>query len=380
MKQTWCTAPMAVHARVVVAAVLLLLVGCKDHPVALTFAAPSIVVDTEGGTVLPAVAAQGEKGPVPLEGVVTYLVNPPTVAEVVNGVVKGIRNGKATISAIVVRPQVQPATLAVVVQIVDRVRLTCPVVPCLARMGDVLELSAEAVGLGAALTVPLTWTVDHPELASVDAGKVTAIAAGVIVVKASSGKVFGEISLELRPLVNAIHVFCPEPFVVATGHRGTVAAPPLTGCLLAKRGSMTLGVEVIAGGKVTTLEPVEWTVSDPRVVTISSVGEIVGLDLGLTLVRVSVSGVVAEMPIEVRSSLGKSGVPVCSQLPDAYSHALAFSYSSKNTDGAAAGGTVDYQCQQPTAQSCLAAAVNSAGDLITDGVLAAAAGRCCCRR
>ena len=130
---------MAVHARVVVAAVLLLLVGCKDHPVALTFAAPSIVVDTEGGTVLPAVAAQGEKGPVPLEGVVTYLVNPPTVAEVVNGVVKGIRNGKATISAIVVRPQVQPATLDVVVQIVDRVRLTCPVVPCLARMGDVLE-------------------------------------------------------------------------------------------------------------------------------------------------------------------------------------------------------------------------------------------------
>jgi len=377
-------APVSLLCRISIVAIVATVAsvaGCSDSAQSLTFATPSIVVDAEAGTALPALTAQGKKGPVPLEGAVTYSIEPAAIADVVNGRVVPAKNGKATVTARVADPAIAPATLAVVVQLIDRLRITCPVTPCVARTGDSVALSAEVTGLGAPVDIPVTWTVDKPELATIEGSTIKAIAAGTVVVKATAGTVTSEQPVVIRAPVRAVRLFCLDPFVVSSAERGAAATAPLSACHLKNGQPTRLDVEVLVGGVPSPGEEVEWSATDTRVAVVTA-GEVRGMAPGLTLVRATVDGVTAEMAVEVAADERKRKAPVvCSEDPGSYRHEAAYTTAATvAADGTAiAGITTAFRCDTPDAQGCLDTTIKSIGAWLTPGATTAAAKHCCCR-
>lgn len=376
-------APVSLMCRLALVAIVATVAGvaaCADSAQSLAFATPSIVVDAEGGTALPALTAQGKKGPVPLEGAVTYTVEPAAIADVVNGRVVPAKNGKATVTARLADPAVAPATLAVVVQLIDRLRITCPVTPCVARTGDTVALTAEVTGLGAPVDLPVTWTVDKPELATIEGSTIKAIAAGTVVVKATAGTVTSEQSVAIRAPVRAVRLFCLDPFVVSSAERGATAAAPLLACHLKNGLPTRLDVEVLVGDTPSPGEAVEWNVTDTRVAVVTA-GEVRGMAPGLTLVRATVDGVTAEMAVEVAADDRKRKGVVCGEDTNSWRHDVSFTTAATTAaDGSAvAGVTTAFRCEAPDAQGCLDTTIKSIGAWLSPGATTAAAKHCCCR-
>ncbi len=371
---------LALVAIVAIVATVAGVAGCADSAQSLAFATPSIVVDAEAGTALPVLTAQGKKGPVPLEGAVTYTVEPAAVAEVVNGRVVPAKNGKATVTAHVADPAVAPATLAVVVQLIDRLRITCPVTPCVARTGDTVALAAEVTGLGAPVDVPVTWTVDKPELATIDGSTIKAIAAGTVVVKATAGSVTSEQPIAIRAPVRAVRLFCLDPFVVSSAERGTAPTAPLLACHLKNGLPTRIDVEVLVGDTPSDGEEVEWSASDSRVAVVTA-GEVRGMAPGLTLVRATIDGVTAEMAVEVAADDRKRKSVVCGEDTNTWRHDVSFTAAATiAADGTAvAGVTTAFRCEAPDAQGCLDTTIKSIGAWLSPGATTAAAKHCCCR-
>jgi hypothetical protein len=167
------------------------------------------------------------------------------------------------------------------------------------------EEAAEITGLGAPVDVPVTWTVDKPELATIDGSTIKAVAAGTVVVKATAGSVTSEQPIAIRAPVRAVRLFCLDPFVVSSAERGTAPTAPLLACHLKNGLPTRIDVEVLVGDTPSDGEEVEWSASDTRVAVVTA-GEVRGMAPGLTLVRATVDGVT---PCGDSSSSSRGGAP-----------------------------------------------------------------------
>jgi hypothetical protein len=161
-----------------------------------------------------------------------------------------------------------------------------PLADTAAAIGDTLHLTARVADLHGA-TVPgaaISWSSDSAEVAVVNAdGSVIARGPGTTTIFAAAGSKLARARVTVRQRVADARIGGDSVARVAVGERRRLREEPLD-----------------ARGHLVARRPALWRVADSSVAKVDSAGEIAGVAPGRTTVTVSVDGVSAQLPVEVR--------------------------------------------------------------------------------
>lgn len=363
-----------------------LAVGCaKPTSIAFSPAAP-IVIDNELAAPLPAVVGLKEDGtPVDSPPAATFSVEPEGIVTIEAGKLAPLKNGRAKLVA--TAEGLPPASVDVLVQVIDDVKITCPD-KCTAHVGETVPLTAAASGLGVAVTDGLTWQSSDPAKATVDAtGKLTAVAAGEVLVTARIGKKSAEQKVLIRPAVDELRLICPWPPLFVRHKLGSAPDSLDRSCDVMEGDSVTLRAMVMSAGAPVEGETIEWKSSDPSVRVIN--GVVTGDRVGGSVIEVRAAGLVVELPVSVQKPKKKSE---CAS-PESFATQTPVTMKLTTPSDATWESNTALRCQDENAQQCIQRAVAEitasarvipldAAGLESFGTISleASARRCCCRQ
>lgn len=311
--------------------------GC-DKPAKVIFEpSDEIVIDSTAGADLPMVVVKTKGGKTVTKGVVpTLTIDPEGVVSLEGGKLTPLKNGSAKLNAAV--PGLPGASVDVKVNVVENVRLTCPM-PCAVGVGSRLLINAQVDGLGSPVDKVLEWKSTKPDVATVEAATVTGVASGTATITASAGGKTSSIDVVVLPALDELRLYCPNPAFVVVERKNAPPAdtrPPQ--CLITQGGSARLLVQGAKGAEVFS-PPVTWQSSSTSSLLIID-GEISARDVGFASVSAIVGDLKAEMPIQVVS--GK--VERCSD---------PIGYGIEANATLASGTQFGFMCASPSAAQCV---------------------------
>jgi hypothetical protein len=160
-----------------------------------------------------------------------------------------------------------------------------PAVDTVTALGDTLHMAATVTDKhGTAIVgVETRWTVDHPEVASINPdGTLIARSPGSASVLVTVGTLLARSTIVVDPKSAFVHVASDSAVTIPEGTARAVSA----------RATDARG-HVLAG------RPVRWHSADTTVVGIDSIGNLVGDGAGHTTVTATIDGVSADAPVTV---------------------------------------------------------------------------------
>jgi adhesin/invasin len=160
-----------------------------------------------------------------------------------------------------------------------------PAVDTLTAIGDTLHMAATVTDKhGTAIVgVETKWTVDHPDIASVNPdGTLIAQSPGAATVLVTVGSLVARSTVVVRPVSAYVHVASDSAVTIPEGTARTISARSTD-----------------ARGHVLTGRAVRWRSADTTVVGVDSTGALVGIGAGHTTVTAIMDGVLAEAPVTV---------------------------------------------------------------------------------
>jgi hypothetical protein len=355
-----------------------------------------IVVEDDKGAKLPQLVAldkdgnqlEPEKTPA-----VTYTTDPLgfITVETSSGRLLPQKNGETKLRA--TAEGLPPVDLAVKVNVVDDIKVTCPV-SCDLHVGDNVKLDVVATGLGERIANGIIFSSSDPTTATVDdQGTVKAIAAGPVVITAKLGKKQTDAKLEVKHAIDELRVFCPWPplgvVVKKGGGEGQLNAGDRA-CEVLEGEDMKLEAQALSKGTPVEGERLEWKSSDPSVRVVANV--VTGDKMGGSMIEVHAGDLVAEMPVSVVSAKSTGlGHGHCAEGESAYQDRFDIALTWKNARGEN-DEKFEYRCASTAGKRCLdeaAAEIARAVDkLPLEGKaasdfgaasLSTRAARCCCR-
>ncbi len=316
------------------------LMGC-DKPSKVIFEpGDDITITTPQGADLPAVLVKSKGGKLVSKGVTpTITVAPDGIVSLDGGKLTPVKSGKATLTASV--PELKPATLEVVVDVVDDVKLNCPN-PCTVGVGNRVLINASVHGLGAPVDKPLEWKSLKPDIATVDAATVTGVASGKTTITATAGGKTASLEVTVLPALDELRLYCPTPAYVLVEKRN---APPAANrpppCQVTQGGSAKLLLHGAKGVEV-VVPPATWSSSSTGSLLVID-GEINARDLGFASVAAVVGDLKVEMPIQVQSGRVQ-------QCTDPIGYGIEAAATLAN------GTNHTFMCASPSAADCIKSA------------------------
>lgn len=210
-----------------------------------------------------------------------------TIVTVVDGKIKGLKEGQATVKVKVKDKDIE-ASILVKVEPKPVVYPTSVIIsgnPFQAKVGEIVQLTANV--LPATASQEVEWSSSNTNVATVDAtGKVTFVGIGEVTITATS-KVKNEIKGEIN-----VTVLAPDPTEIVVTTESGVNTVHLYG-----------SVKMIASvNPDLAVKTVQWSVSDTSKATISSSGELIALAVGkVTVTATSTvnSSIKGTMEIEI---------------------------------------------------------------------------------
>lgn len=346
--------------------------GC-DKPSKVVFdPSDDITLTTPEGADLPAVIVKTKSGKTVSKGMTpTITVAPEGIVSLDGGKLTPVKSGKATLTAAV--PELKPATLDVVVDVVDDVKLNCPN-PCTVGVGNRVLINASVHGLGAPVDKPLEWKSSKPNVATVDAATVTGVASGTTTITATAGGKTASIDVTVLPALDELRLYCPNPaYVLVEKKNAPPAADRPPPCQVTQGGNVKLLLHGAKGIEV-VVPPATWSSSSTGSLLVID-GEISARDLGFASVSAVVGDLKVEMPVQVQS--GK--VEQCTD---------PIGYGIESTMTLANASTHAFMCASPSAAECVksaAAEVDKAQappelmPTVQQHAMSEHARRCCCK-
>ena len=261
------------------AAVLAVLIGACAKPASIVFEPPQpITIDDGKGAPAPKIVVQDEDGKAMTDATA------PQVTFAPDGVVKlegdqltPLKNGKTTLMAMI--DDGPTAKLAIAVNVVDSVTLTCPE-PCTLKVGASHKPIAAATGLGLPLSGPFEWSSTAPTIADYDAAKglITGKAKGGAIITAKLGLKSATIEVNVEPNVDELRLYCPwPPFAVVHKAGQPPPAESSVSCETIVGETVRLRGEAWGGGKLQQDTELLWTASNVAV-TVAK-GEVTGVQI-----------------------------------------------------------------------------------------------------
>lgn len=204
----------------------------------------------------------------------------PAVATVdKSGLVTALTEGVVTITASV---QQQSASTTIIVQIPGALVVVDPAAAVLDR-GATLQLAATVLDAdGNVLDRPVTFTSEDPAVATVDAtGLVTGVSVGEATIMATADELFGAAIVTVEEPVFSIEL-TQDTATLSPTETIQLAATPRDGT-----------------GRALN-RPVQWSTSDPAVVTVDATGKVTAVGLGNARVTASAGGKQGQVDIVVQ--------------------------------------------------------------------------------
>lgn len=205
-----------------------------------------------------------------------------------DGTITPLALGVTTITA-TLRDQTASAQLTVTPAGDPVVSLTLTPSPANVEIGSTLQMSLNAVlqsGQQLDVTGGAQWSVSDPTLASVDAGVVTGLAAGVVVVNATYGEQVQSAGVTVR-----------EPIRL-----GAIELSATTLSLdLAGTQQLTATGVLTDGNRMDVTSMVTWTSSNPAIASVSATGLVTGVAIGNASITAMMNNVTAAASVTVQS-------------------------------------------------------------------------------
>jgi hypothetical protein len=160
-----------------------------------------------------------------------------------------------------------------------------PAVDTITSLGDTIHLAATVTDKhGTAIVgVATKWTVDHPEVASVNPdGTLIAESPGSATVLVTVGALMARSTIVVHPTSAYVHIASDSAVTIPEGTARAVSARATD-----------------ARGHVLSGRAVHWRSTDTTVVSIDSAGDLVGAGTGHTTVTATIDGASADAPVTV---------------------------------------------------------------------------------
>jgi hypothetical protein len=160
-----------------------------------------------------------------------------------------------------------------------------PAVDTVTAIGDTLHMAATVTDKHGTAIVGVTtkWTVDHPEIVSVNPdGTLIAQGPGTATVLVTVGSLAARSTIVVRPVSAYVHVATDSAVTIPEGTARTISARSTD-----------------ARGHVLTGRPVHWHSADTTVVGVDTTGALIGVGAGHTTVTATMDGVSADAPVTV---------------------------------------------------------------------------------
>lgn len=261
----------------------LTLAACGSQPVSLDLKPRSLDLTTRGATGTLAATVQDAKGETMADAAVTWTSSDPKIATVdANGLVTAVGTGTASIKAAAGESAVAEAM--VLVQVPASIKFE-PANTVLRGVGSVAEVVATVYDEKneSFVDAPLEWSIDNPQVATVEAGKITAVGEGNAKIQVKYADVSG---------TTMVIVMSPKP--------SSITVEPQTVVLRGGKDEQLYPTVIDDLGAKMDNPPIVWASQNPAVAVVDANGLVQGVRPGETVVTGTAGEVTAQISVRVR--------------------------------------------------------------------------------